>query len=242
MNGKLYSMPFNSSAPGHVLRQERFQRSWARPRKAALQPTTSFSPPRRSWSRKTRAARSSAVVLTSRSTAGSWSRNWPPRPPLTPTPDNGRGSERATKVVFNSEAGQNWLNFLKKLQDEGVGRSLGRHSGTTNGTTLGANFSKGDAAIAFESIATLRSWSKQAADAGGKVDVGVAFLPKPTGAKGGVIIGGASLWITDQGTPEQQAGRLGVREVHGPAGDSGVLRLQHGLLSRRAKRPTMCRR
>jgi len=34
----------------------------------------------------------------------------------------------------------------------------------------------------------------------------VAFLPKPTGAKGGVIIGGASLWITDQGSPEQQQG------------------------------------
>jgi sn-glycerol 3-phosphate transport system substrate-binding protein len=121
-------------------------------------------------------------------------------------PDNGRGAERATKLIFNGEAGQNWMNFLKKLQDEGVGRSLGRHSGTTAGTSLGASFSKGEAAIAFESIATLRNWSKQAADAGGKVDVGVGFLPKPAGAKGGVIIGGASLWITNEGTPEQQQG------------------------------------
>src|SRR5690349_17758831 len=60
--------------------------------------------------------------------------------------------------------------------------------------------------MAFESIATLRSWSNQAKAAGGKVDIGVAYLPKPSGAPGGVIIGGASLWITDQGTAEQQAG------------------------------------
>ena len=33
----------------------------------------------------------------------------------------------------------------------------------------------------------------------------MAYLPQPTGAKGGVIIGGASMWITDQGTPDQQA-------------------------------------
>ena len=108
--------------------------------------------------------------------------------------------------MFNSQAGQNWLNFLKKLQDEGIGRSVGRASGTTNGTTLGANFSQGDAAITFESIANLRGWCYQAAAAGGKVDVGVAYLPKPAGATGGVIIGGASLWITDQGTTDQQQG------------------------------------
>ena len=34
----------------------------------------------------------------------------------------------------------------------------------------------------------------------------MAFLPKPAGAPGGVIIGGASLWITDQGTADQQQG------------------------------------
>ena len=48
--------------------------------------------------------------------------------------------------------------------------------------------------------------ARQAKAAGGKVDIGVAYLPKPAGAKGGVIIGGASLWITDQGTTDQQQG------------------------------------
>src|SRR4029078_6209578 len=43
-------------------------------------------------------------------------------------PNNGRQG-RATKLVFNGEGGQNWLQFLKKLPDEGVGRSVGRASG-----------------------------------------------------------------------------------------------------------------
>jgi sn-glycerol 3-phosphate transport system substrate-binding protein len=120
-------------------------------------------------------------------------------------PNNGRDS-RATTLTFNNDAADSWLSVLKQMVDEGVGRSVGRASGTTNGTTLGANFAKGDAAMAVESIATLRSWADQASKANGNVDVGVGFLPKPANAPGGVIIGGASLWITDQGTPQQQDG------------------------------------
>jgi sn-glycerol 3-phosphate transport system substrate-binding protein len=120
-------------------------------------------------------------------------------------PNNGR-SGRATKLIFDQTPGQNWLNFLKQLQDAGVGRSVGRQSGTTNGTTLTANFSKGDAAMIVESIAGLRNYINQSTSAGGKVDVGVGYLPKPDGAKGGVIIGGASVWITTQGSAADQAG------------------------------------
>ncbi len=120
-----------------------------------------------------------------------------------PTPNNGREA-RATKVIFNNEAGANWLNFLKQLVDEGVGVNVGRDSGTTNGSVRDASFTKGEAAITFNSIAALRGYINNAKTAG-VVDVGVAYLPRPAGAKGGVIIGGASLWITDQGTPEQQA-------------------------------------
>ena len=120
-------------------------------------------------------------------------------------PNNGRQQNRANKLVFNNDAGVNWLNFLKSLQDQGAGKNLGRDSGTTNGSARDAAFVKGEGAITFNSIAGLRGYIDSAAKAGGKVDVGVAYLPKPTGAKGGVIIGGASLWITNTGTPEQQA-------------------------------------
>lgn len=203
VNSKLYSMPFNSSAPVMYYDKNAFK-------EVGLDPNN----PPQTYDEVLAAARK----LTKKDASGKIIRSgvdftlygWILEQEMATQnavyldPNNGRGADRGTKLVFNSEAGQNWLNFLKQLQDEGIGRSLGRASGTTNGTTLGANFSKGDAAITFESIANLRGWSSQAAAAGGKVDIGVGFLPKPAGAPGGVIIGGASLWITDQGTTDQQ--------------------------------------
>jgi sn-glycerol 3-phosphate transport system substrate-binding protein len=205
VNGKLYSMPFNSSAPVMYYDKNAFKEVGLDPDK----PPTTYDEVLEAAKKLVKKDASGNIIRSGVDfTLYGWilEQESAIQTALYAEPDNGRGAERATKLVFNGEAGQNWLNFLKKLQDEGVGRSLGRHSGTTNGTTLGANFSKGDAAIAFESIATLRNWSSQAEKAGKKVDIGVAFLPKPTGAKGGVIIGGASIWITNEGTPEQQAG------------------------------------
>ncbi len=112
-------------------------------------------------------------------------------------PSNGR-LQRANKLVFNNEAGMNWLNVLKKAQDDGSLVNYGR------GFNVGGALVKGDAAIVFQSIASLRGTISSADQAGGKVSVGVAYLPRPAGAKGGTYIGGASLWITDQGTKEQQ--------------------------------------
>ncbi len=205
VNGKLYSMPFNSSAPVMYYDKNAFKEVGLDPEK----PPTTYDEVLADAKKLVKKDASGKIIRSGVDfTLYGWilEQELATQTALYAEPDNGRGAQRATKLVFNGEAGQNWLGFLKELQDEGVGRSVGRASGTTNGTTLGANFSKGDAAITFESIATLRSWSKQAADAGGKVDIGVAFLPKPAGAKGGVIIGGASLWITDQGTADQQQG------------------------------------
>jgi sn-glycerol 3-phosphate transport system substrate-binding protein len=202
INNKMYSMPFNSSAPVMYYDKNAFKEVGLDPEK-----------PPQTYDEVIAAARK----LVKKDANGNITRSgvdfslygWileqemATQGALLAEPDNGRGAERATKLVFNSEAGQNWLNFLKQLQDEGLGRSMGRHSGTTAGSTLGANFSKGEAAITFESIAVLRNWSSQAEKAG-VVDVGVGFLPKPAGAPGGVIIGGASIWITNEGTSEQQ--------------------------------------
>lgn len=204
VNGKLYSMPFNSSAPVMYYDKNAFKEVGLDPDK----PPTTYDEVFAAAQKLVKKDADGKIIRSGVDfTLYGWilEQEMATQGAVYADPGNGR-SERATKLVFNSEAGQNWLNFLKKLQDAGVGRSVGRASGTTNGTTLGANFSKGDAAITFESIANLRGWSSQAEKAGGKVDIGVAFLPKPTGAPGGVIIGGASLWITDQGTPEQQQG------------------------------------
>jgi sn-glycerol 3-phosphate transport system substrate-binding protein len=204
VNNKLYSMPFNSSAPVMYFDKNAFKEVGLDTEKKIWTYTEILD---------------AAKKLTKKDASGKITRSgvdftlysWIFEQELATQgatfvdPANGRAG-RANKLTFNNDAGVNWLNFLKKLQDDGIGRNLGRDSGTTNGTTRDANFVKGEAAITFNSIAGLRNYLNSAAKEGGKVDVGVAYLPRPEGAKGGVVIGGASLWITNTGTPEQQAG------------------------------------
>lgn len=203
INGKLYSMPFNSSAPVMYFDKNAFKE-------------VGLDPNQKVWTYDQVLA--AAKKLVKKDSSGKIIRSgvdftiygWfleqeeAMQGALYADPGNGR-QQRATKLVFNNDAGVNWLNFMKQLQDQGVGRSLGRNGGT-NSAGRDANFVQGQAAIIFESIAGLRGYIDGAKQAGGKVDVGVAYMPKPTGSQGGVIIGGASLWITNQGTADQQAG------------------------------------
>ncbi len=204
IGGKLYSMPFNSSAPVMYFDKNAFKE-------------VGLDPEKKIWTYDE--VLDAAKKLTKKDASGKITRSgidftlysWifeqelATQATVFADPNNGRNG-RANKLVFNSDNGANWLNFLKKVQDEGAGRSIGRDSGTTNGSVRDANFVKGDAAITFNSIASLRGYISSATQQGGKVDVGVAYLPRPTGAKGGVVIGGASLWITSTGSKEQQEG------------------------------------
>jgi sn-glycerol 3-phosphate transport system substrate-binding protein len=203
IGGKLYSMPFNSSAPVMYYDKNAFKE-------------VGLDPEKKIWTYDE--LLDAAKKLTVKDASGKVTRygavftlySWifeqelATQGALFAEPNNGR-EERATSVVFNNEAGVKWLSFLKQLQDDGTGQNVGRDSGTTNGSVRDAAFTTGQAAITFNSIAALRGYINNAAKSG-KVDVGVAYLPRPAGAKGGVIIGGASLWITDQGSAEQQAG------------------------------------
>lgn len=202
IGGKLYSMPFNSSAPVMYYDKNAFKEVGLDPEKKIWTYDELLDAAKKLTVKDAsgKVTRSGAVF-----TLYSWifEQEQATQGALFADPNNGREA-RATKMVFNNDAGVKWLNFLKQLVDEGVGVNVGRDSGTTNGSVRDAAFTKGEAAITFNSIAALRGYINNA-KAAGKVDVGVAYLPRPTGAKGGVIIGGASLWITDQGTPEQQA-------------------------------------
>jgi len=112
--------------------------------------------------------------------------------------NNGNGREkRATAVVFNDEAGQNILNWWKKLVDEGLAGNFGRnYDDTVNAFTAGRT------AMFIASTASL----KQVLDGvGNKFEVGTGFLPALNNNKdGGVIIGGASLWILNTRSEEYQ--------------------------------------
>jgi sn-glycerol 3-phosphate transport system substrate-binding protein len=203
IGGKLWSMPFNSSAPVMYFNAAAFK-------EAGLDVT------KRVWTYDE--LLSASKKLTKKDADGkivraglgftlySWilEQELATQTAVFAEPDNGR-TKRATKLVFNNPAALNWLNFLKAALDQGAGRSFGIDGGA-NSAARDAAFVNGEVAITFNSIAGLRGYLKNAADAGKGVEVGVAYIPKPAGAKGGVIIGGASLWITNTGSADQQAG------------------------------------
>ncbi len=203
IGAKLYSMPFNSSAPVMYFNRNAFKEAGLDPEKTIWTYDEVIEAAQKLTKKD---AGGKVTQYGAGFTLYSWlfEQELATQGALFASPDNGRNT-RATKLTFNNEAGVNWLNFLKKLQEAGAAKSFGKDGGA-NSSSRNAAFVSGEVAMTFESIAVLRAYISSAQQAGRTVDVGVAYIPRPSGAKGGVIIGGASLWITNTGTPEQQAG------------------------------------
>lgn len=117
-------------------------------------------------------------------------------------PENGRAGERMSEYAFNGEVGVGFFNFWKSAIDAGTATWFG----PGGGGPAGAAFTNGEAAMYFSSIASLRTLISTAERTGNGVEVGVMMMPRPVEAKGRTIVGGASLWITNTGSQEQQDG------------------------------------
>lgn len=104
--------------------------------------------------------------------------------------NNGNGREKAaTKVEFDENGrGLNILNAWYDLYKGGYAPNVGR-SGSDTATT---DFTSGKAAMMLGSTASLKQVLE---DSGGNFEVGTAYYPAVNeDDKGGVSIGGASLW------------------------------------------------
>ncbi|MDQ6603069.1 MAG: ABC transporter substrate-binding protein [Chloroflexota bacterium] len=115
-------------------------------------------------------------------------------------PDNGRGAQRATKVVYNSDAGVKVLDWWKGMVDKGFAANLGRSTGDVQNA-----FAAGQVAMITESTAALKGILTKA---GGKFELGTGYMPRPTagGEQGGIIMGGAAVYIAkDKADKEKQA-------------------------------------
>jgi len=201
VGGKLYSMPFNTSSPVMYFNKAAFKEAGLDTEKRIWTYDEVFDAAKK----LTKKDSSGKVTQYGAGfTAYSWlfEQELAIQNALFADPNNGRET-RSSKLIFNTDTGANWPNFLKKLLDEAPAKYFGRDGGA-NSTARDSSFVTGESAITFNSIANLRGYLSSAQTAGKGVDVGVAYLPRPTGATGGVIIGGASLWITDQGSKEQQ--------------------------------------
>lgn len=114
--------------------------------------------------------------------------------------NNGNGREAyATSVSFDSNgAGLDILTAWKGLYDKGYAPNVGR-----GGDAGLADFSSGMAAMTLGSTASLKQILQ---DVNGKFEVGTAYFPTVVdGSKGGVSIGGGSLWALNNGDDVKKA-------------------------------------
>jgi len=112
--------------------------------------------------------------------------------------NNGRDGY-ATEATFNSPEGVAIFDWWKKMVDEGILANYGRKTVDTRNA-----FIAGQTAMFIDSTAVLRGVMDSVA---GKFEVGTAYLPRPNEAAyetAGTIIGGGSLWIINNRPQAEQ--------------------------------------
>ena len=116
--------------------------------------------------------------------------------PLFANNDNGR-TDRATELVFNSDAGVATLTWLKDMHDKGYLYYSGAQGGDSWDTVSQA-FGSQEIAMAIESSSDITQYVDIGTQNG--TDVVVSRQPYNQDAPGGWtgnLIGGASLWLTN---------------------------------------------
>ncbi len=187
VNGKQYSMPFNSSTPMLYYNKDMFKAAGLDPEK----PPSTFA-------EFTEAAR----ALTRKNDDGSTTYGgafaiygWFFEQFLAVSGgeyvNNGNGRDSfATEATFNSPEGVAILEWWKANLDEGITTNFGRPTVDTRNAFLA-----GQIAMFIDSTAVLRGMMDSTA---GKFEIGTGYLPRPNAEAfdiSGTVIGGGSLWL-----------------------------------------------
>jgi sn-glycerol 3-phosphate transport system substrate-binding protein len=108
--------------------------------------------------------------------------------------NNGNGRDaRATEAVFNGPEGKAIFEWWADMVESGLGFNVGRNP---SGADHLLAIASGRASMAVGSSAALRSvFDVMESGAAKDVDLGVAPMPAAQSPEGGIIVGGASLWI-----------------------------------------------
>ncbi|MGE5674001.1 MAG: extracellular solute-binding protein [Mycobacterium leprae] len=114
------------------------------------------------------------------------------------TDNNNARTAKATKATIDGKEGQTILQWWKDMIDAGSAANLGRKTADSQNA-----FMAGRVAMTLESTAVLGNFLKGIDN---KFELGTGYLPRPASAgnNGGVIIGGASLWITNTRPEKEQ--------------------------------------
>ncbi len=180
IDGQLYSMPFNTSNAILYYNKDMFREAGLDPEK----PPTTFEE-----------LREYAALMTGdgKYGFGNYNFGWyfeqlmAVQNALYVDNDNGRTAP-ATEAVFNSEAGVRIFQWFKDMMEDGSYLDTGR-----DGSALRAAFVGGNVGMR---IGSTGGFASTYADIGDRFEMGAAFLPAPEGVeRGGVIIGGGSVWM-----------------------------------------------
>ncbi len=126
--------------------------------------------------------------------------------------DNGR-TARATAATFDSDAGRTLFTWLDGMVKDGLAINVGRNpSGADTLLPIGS----GDVAMTHGSSAAMRS-VYGVLESGQFPDVKIGVAPM-AGGDGGVVVGGASLFIVNKSSPvRQEAARIFAQWLDDPA-------------------------
>ena len=116
--------------------------------------------------------------------------------------DNGR-AKRASAVTFNNSTGLEIFKWMQAMVEDGLAVTNSASGGASYNNLLGIR-SK-DVGMTIDTSAALGTIQQvlESGESGG-VEIGVGPMPGPAG-KGGVLVGGAALYIVKKGsTPAQQ--------------------------------------
>ncbi len=191
VGGKLYGMPFNTSAPMLYYNKDLFKAAGLDPNK----PPRTYAEVLEAAKKLQKKDASGKVTVSgygisiygwifeqlNAAAGGLYLNN-----------DNGRGA-RATAAAFNAPEGVGAVTFWKEGLDAGVYQLFGRHPAGTDAVV--SAFQSQQTAMFIESTARLRSLINASA---GKFELGTAYIPRPNEEafkKSGTIIGGASVYI-----------------------------------------------
>ncbi len=195
MEGKLHSMPFNSSTPLFYYNKTYFKQAGLDPNK----PPQTYEELKKAAEKLTVRDNNGAVTRYGMTLAVyGWfaEQMCYNQDTLFVNNNNGR-TGRPTKALFNGPALVRFVEAWREMANQGTLLNVGAST-----TPAQQAFLTGRAAMMFESTGQLNNFESGLKKLG--CELGTAYLPLPQGVKrGGVSIGGASLWATKDHAPDE---------------------------------------